>query len=246
MLNSLTIPCQLLNYLIFLGFPCFPENWSTWVLSFHVTFWNNFRVKNETASSVNERLEKLPSNFRGESFWVVNCTDTATLASKLTNSYQLWCTMQQRTVQIIFPFILQQWRLSGESVRRLSPLLHLRINHHHSDNEIATLFDSMKKFQVFNMVISQAAEKFIANFLKLFKISINFTLSWNIYTATWRPTFKSVRISFWLHQYSQSLHTHKHTYTRLTALSHYTKRTNNNNNNNNNDRLTAFDPGQPG
>ena len=84
----------------------------------------------------------------------------------------------------------------------------------------------MKKFQVFNMVISQAAEKFIANFLKLFKISINFTLSWNIYTATWRPTFKSVRISFWLHQYSQSLHTHKYTYTRLTALSHYTKRTN--------------------
>jgi len=35
----------------------------------------------------------------------------------------------------------------------------------------------MKKFQVFNMVISQADEKFIANFLKLFKISINFTLS---------------------------------------------------------------------
>jgi len=42
----------------------------------------------------------------------------------------------------------------------------------------ATLFDSMEKFQVFDALISQAAEKFITDFLKFFKISINLTLSW--------------------------------------------------------------------
>jgi len=39
------------------------------------------------------------------------------------------------------------------------------------------LFDLMQKFQVFNSLISQAAEKFITNFLKLFKIATDFTLS---------------------------------------------------------------------